>query len=262
MSTYAIIGSTGNCGTALLDVLSRDSTVTIRAYCRSRAKLLALSPAAVDNKRVQIFEGGIDDINLLAQCVQGTKAIFHVVSTNTNIPGCNVGLQTAHTLIAALKQLRTADGGVNSLPKVVLLSSATIDDHLSERMPWVVRAFLLTAAKHVYDDLQRTETFLRSEQDLVTTIFIKPGGLSVDKQRGHRLDLHHEESFISYLDLAAAMVEAADDPEGRYDMKNVGVVNTNGSARFPLGTVGCLLMGVLRYYFPMLHPYLPSPGPR
>ena len=39
-----------------------------------------------------------------------------------------------------------------------------------------------------------------------------------------------------YLDLAAAMIEAADDGEGRYDGRNVGVVNTGGRARFPTGT--------------------------
>ncbi|KAJ5951538.1 uncharacterized protein N7479_009951 [Penicillium vulpinum] len=262
MSTYAIIGATGNCGTALLEILSRDPTLTIRGYCRSRAKLLALSPSLVNNKCVEIFEGNIDDVGLLSQCVQGSKAIFHVVSTNTNIPGCNVGLQTAQTLVAALQQLQTATGGAVSLPKIVLLSSATIDDQLSEKIPWLVRAMLLTASKHVYDDLRRTEAFLRDQHDLVTTIFIKPGVLSVDKQRGHCLDLHSEESFVSYLDLAAAMVEAADDPDGRYDMKNVSVKNTNGSARFPLGTVGCLSTSLLRYYFPALHPYLPTPGPR
>src|SRR6202020_245216 len=101
-------------------------------------------------------------------------------------------------------------------PKLVLLSSATIDYHLSRKMAWLFRRILLTAASSVYNDLRRTEEVLRAQGKTVTTIFIKPGGLSVDKQRGHKLDFDVEDTFVSYLDLAAAMIEAADDPDGRY----------------------------------------------
>ena len=120
---------------------------------------------------------------------------------------------------------------------------------------------MIRAGSFVYDDLRAQESFLRSHQDWVTTIFIKPGGLSMDKPRGHKLDFDNEESFIAYPDLAAAMIEAADDGEGRYDMKNVSVVNTGGSAAFPKGTVMTILTGLLRYYLPSLHPYLPVGGP-
>jgi hypothetical protein len=90
---------------------------------------------------------------------------------------------------------------------------------------------------------------------------MKPGALSVDKQRGHALSLTEEGSPLSYLDLAAAMVEAVDDPDGRYDMQNVSVVNTNGRAKFPTGTPMCILMGLISHFFPFLHDYLPSTGP-
>ncbi|KND91133.1 Averufin oxidase A [Tolypocladium ophioglossoides CBS 100239] len=261
MSTYAIIGATGNCGTALLSHLSRNTTAKVRAYCRNKEKLIKAAPYLQDNKRVEIFEGSIYDVDLLAQCITDTQAVFHVVSTNTNVPNCSVGLDTAKSIVRALERIRAGSSRVVKLPKIVLLSSATIDNHLSSKMPWLVRTLLLTSASYVYEDLRRTEDFLRTHQDTVTTIFIKPGGLSVDKQRGHRLDFDHEESFISYLDLAAAMIEAVDDLDGRYDMKNVGVVNTNGSARLPPGTPWCILTGLLRHYLPFLHSYLPTPGP-
>ncbi|KAH8698800.1 putative NAD-dependent epimerase/dehydratase [Talaromyces proteolyticus] len=261
MATYAIIGATGNCGTALLDNLSRNPTVNIRAYCRNKNKLVNTIPHLLEKERVEIFEGSIHDVDLISQCIKDAKAIFHVVSTNTNIPNCNVGLDTAGSIIEALKKLKAQRSPGFKPPKIVLLSSATIDDHLSRNLPWIFRSILLTSAYYVYDDLKRTEKFLRAQEDIATTIFIKPGGLSVDKQRGHKLDLDHEETFVSYLDLAAAMIEAADNVDDRYDMKNVGVVNTNGGARFPSGTPLCILTGLLRYYFPFLHPYLPSPGP-
>ncbi len=96
---------------------------------------------------------------------------------------------------------------------------------------------------------------------MVKTVFIKPGGLSVDVQRGHQLDLDHDESFVSYLDLSAGMIEAADDQEGRFEMRNVSVVNKNGAAKFPTGTPMCILTGLARHFFPFLHDYLPSTGP-
>jgi len=261
MATYAIIGATGNCGLALLDNLSRNTTLNIRAYCRNKEKLVTSVPHLVELDRVEIYEGSIHDIDLISRCIQDTKAVFHVVSTNTNIPNRNVGFETAGSIIDALKTLKAQGSPGSKPPKIVLLSSSTIDSYLSRNVPWVLRSILLTSAYYVYDDLKRTEEFLRSQEDIATTIFIKPGGLSVDKQRGHKLDLHHDETFISYLDLAAAMIEAADDVDGRYNMKNVSVINTNGSARFPLGTPLCILTGLLRYYCPLLHPYLPSPGP-
>ena len=118
-----------------------------------------------------------------------------------------------------------------------------------------------TAASNIYKDLIVAEKLLRDEQDWLASIFIKPGGLSVDEQRGHKLSFEDQESFISYFDLAAAMIEAGDDSQGLYDMKNVSVVNAGGGAKFPRGTPLCILVGLLRHFFPWMHPYLPMTGP-
>jgi hypothetical protein len=122
---------------------------------------------------------------------------------------------------------------------------------------------MLAAASHVYEDLRLAEKMLRSHSSWLSTIFIKPAGLSPDISRGHRLTLDEEESFISYLDLSAGMIEAAQDPEGRFDGRNVGVVNAKRGvgAKFPRGTPMCILMGLMRHLFPWMHPYLPSTGP-
>ena len=266
MATYAVLGATGHCGTALIDNLLRTEGAQINAYCRNKTKLIQKTPQVATNKRVQIYQGSIYDIDLLADCIRGTRAIFHVVATNDNVPGCNVGLETAKNIVSALEKLKTASRNEGSSPdvpppKIILLSSGTIDDHLSRHEPWWLRSILLTSASHVYADLRRTEAYLRAEQDVVKTVFIKPGGLSVDVQRGHQLDLDHDESFVSYLDLAAGMIEAADDQEGRFEMRNVSVVNKNGAARFPKGTPLCILTGLARHFFPFLHDYLPSTGP-
>lgn len=264
-NTYAVLGSTGNCGTALIRNLLNKPDTRIHAYCRNRSKLLRLLPDFKEGGKVEIFEGSIQDIELLTSCLRNCRAVFLVVSTNDNIPGCRLAQDTATAVIKSLQKIKqesTDSNEIRKLPKLVLLSSATIDDHFSRHVPYLLRLILLRSASHVYNDLIETEKLLRAQEDWLTTIFIKPGALSVDIQRGHALSLTDEESPLSYLDLAAAMIEAADDESGSYDMKDVSVINTNGKAKFPTGTPMCIFMGLLRHFFPFLHPYLPlNTGP-
>jgi uncharacterized protein YbjT (DUF2867 family) len=106
MPTYAILSATGNCGTALIENLCRDPEAMINAYCRNGKKLAATSPQLASNDRVKIFEGSIDDVDLLLECINGATAIFHAVSTNANVPGCDVGQKTAETIVKALEKLK------------------------------------------------------------------------------------------------------------------------------------------------------------
>lgn len=261
--TYTVLGATGNCGTALIETLLLEPDAPrIHAYCRNRAKLLKLLPDTKEDGRVRIFEGNIQDVDLLKSCILGCHAVFLVVSTNDNIPGCHVAQDTARAVLAALQRIHQ-EGGPKP-PRLVLLSSATIDDHFSRHVPRLLRLVLLRSASHVYADLAAAEALLQAEADWLTTVYVKPGALSVDARRGHALSLTDEESPVSYLDLAAAMVEAVGDAAGgRYDQRNVSVVNTHGPAKFPAGTPWCIFMGLLRHFFPFLHPYLPTnTGPR
>ncbi|KAI4213337.1 MAG: hypothetical protein LQ351_004078 [Letrouitia transgressa] len=262
MSTYAVLGSTGNCGSALVETLLQSPHSKVHAYCRNKAKLHRLLPQVVDNKRAQVFEGSISDVDLIASCIRGTKAVFLVITTNDNIPGCRVSQDSCKAVIQALQKIKAEDSTPKlKLPTLVLLSSGTIDDHLSRDLPRLVRSMLGASASHVYADLKRAEDFLRSQSDWVSTVFVKPAGLSVDIARGYQLSLDEQESFISYLDLSAGMIEAANDE--RYDGKNVSVLNGKRGvgAKFPRGTPMCILMGLARHFFPWLHPYLPTTGP-
>lgn len=261
-TTYAVLGATGNCGTALVRLLLQSPTARIHAYCRNKPKLLGLIPELADtpSSQVNIFEGSIHDTSLLTDCIRGCRAVFLVVSTNDNIPGCRMAQDTAIGVIQAL-QILNKESEFTIMPKLVLLSSATLDEQLSRATPALIRWILLRSASHVYRDLVETEAFLRAQGDWVSTVFIKPGGLSLDVQRGHALSLTEEKSPLSYADLAAAMIEAATDPDGRWDMRNVGVISVNGPAKSPPGAPMCIFMGFVRHYFPFLHPYLPSTGP-
>jgi putative NADH-flavin reductase len=261
MSSYAILGATGNCGSALVNNLLKSPNNKVHAYCRNKAKLIRMMPHAVENKRMEIFEGSVTDVELMKNCLRGCQAVFMVATTNTNLPGCRVSQDSAEAIIAALQSIKAEGETPSPMPKIVLLSSATLDPYLNRNMPWWFLPIMLRAGSFVYDDLIATEKFLREQQDWVTTIFIKPGGLANDRSRGHKLDFDFEDSFIAYPDLAAAMIEAVEDGEGKYDMRNVSVVNTGGSAAFPKATPLCILVGLLRHYVPWTHPYLPSVGP-
>lgn len=273
---YAVLGATGNCGTALIrNLLDRRPSPNIHAYCRNKAKLLGQFPELSETSpaSVQIFEGSIHDIALLVSCIRHCSAVFLVVSANNNVPGLRASQDTARSVIRALQLLQSDADERNhdrerlpptpkpAIPKLVLLSSASLDDHLSRHAPALLHWVLLRSASYVYDDLREAERLLRAQQDWISTIFIKPGALSIDRQRGHTLSLTEENSPLSYLDLAAGMIEAADDPDGRYDGRNVSVLNTGGRAKFPMGTIWSLLIGLLVHYFPALYPYMPSPGP-
>lgn len=259
ITTYAIFGSTGNCGTEIIRQLLEKPNVKINAYCRNSAKLARLIPEVVDSKKVEIFEGNINDVDLLARCSQGCRTIFLLASTNDNVPGCTISQDLAKCIVKALQHLK-ANSTNFVAPKLVLLSSATIDDHLSRRIPYF-RPIMLRAASNIYEDLRVTERFLRTHEDWLTTIYIKPGGLSLDIQRGHKLSLDEEETFLSYADLAGGMIEAADDISDQWDFKNVGVINATCKAKFAPGTPKCIFFGLIRHYLPFLHPYLPSTGP-
>ena len=149
------------------------------------------------------------------------------------------------------------------MPKLILLSSSTVDTKLSHDVPWLLLKVLQYSASNVYHDLMEAEKFLRAQESWLTTIYIKPGALSFDEQRGHGLSLDEADHRpLSYLDLAAGMIDAADDGDGRYDFQNVGVVNLKDGAIFPAGTPLCIGTGILRHFFPFMHSYLPTTGPR
>lgn len=255
MASYAILGGTGNCGSALLTLLLRTTNARVNVYCRNKDKLIRLVPEVAGNKQVQVFTGSILDVDLLAKAMSGCRAVFLTASTNDNIPGCHISQDLATTVIKALEH--TKSNVEATIPRLVLLSSATIDPWLSRKSPWV-NAIVWRSAWHVYRDLEMAEKILRANEDWVSCVYIKPGGLSVDEQHGHQLTLDEEESFVSYLDIAAGMIEAADDREGRWLNKNVGVINANTAAKFPPGTPRCIVLGLLRFYFPWLHTYLPA----
>lgn len=249
MPSYAVLGATGNTGQSLLTVLSQSPDKEIHAYCRSKSKLLRLSPEVSTNSRIKVYEGKLEDVSLIADCISGTRAVFMAVAMSDNVPGCTISQDTARIVVAAMEKLREADPDAR-LPRVIVLSSASIDKHLSRDIPHFAHWMLLTCASHVYKDLMEAEKFLRSKEDWISTTFIKPGGLVHDKQKGHELSTERQQTFLSFLDLAGGMVEVADTEDDRWDMKNVSVLPKAKDVKIEWKAAYYLFRGLLFHFFP------------
>ncbi|MCJ1468500.1 hypothetical protein MMC07_007129 [Pseudocyphellaria aurata] len=269
MPTYAIIGATGATGSALLTLLlDKTPKTTIHAYARSKPKLLAQQPSLAFNSSVRIFDGSLTDIPLIASCISGVDAIFVVVGVNENVPGVRIAQDTAHTLVAALcynGHTRSTGSEANGSdatpsPRLIFLSSSSVNPDMFVDAPQFVRWLLTTAFKHTYADLALAESYLRLHRSWLHATFIQPGGLVDEKQKGHDLRLSGREkkpgsTFLSYLDLAAGMIEVAESPD-KYDWAGVGVIPTSADVpmdpRVPLR----LVTGVTCTYAPWTYPLL------
>ncbi|KAL4764514.1 NAD(P)-dependent oxidoreductase [Aspergillus foveolatus] len=259
MPSYAVLGATGNTGRAIVQVLldraDTDTRIQIRAYCRSREKLFRVCPAAETSKSLSVFQGRLDNDSLVDECLRGTDAVFLVVAIVDNMPGCTVAMQTAEAVAASLQRLRAADPTMR-LPRLVILSSASLEPSFCNDVPAPVHWVLKTAVSHLYRDLAAAEAYLRAQSDWLSATFVKPGGLVHDQACGHEVRLDRAQTPLSFLDLAAGMVEVADAEDDRYHMRSVSVVPTSTVAIFPWDGVYYTFTGLLFHFFPWTYRFL------
>ncbi|RMJ28750.1 hypothetical protein PHISP_00395 [Aspergillus sp. HF37] len=255
MPCYAVLGATGNTGRALVQVLLDRADAYIHAYCRSQEKLLRHCPATADPQRVSVFEGRLDNGDLIDQCLRRTDAVFLVVAVVDNMPGCTVSMDTAQAVVASLQRLKSASPAVR-LPQLVMLSSASLEESFCGDVPAAVHWVLKTAVSHLYQDLAAAESFLRAQSSWLSTTFVKPGGLVHDMARGHEICLDKAQTPLSFLDLAGGMVEVANAADGRYDMRNVSVIPKAGGSKFPWDGIYYTFTGLLFHYFPWTYAYI------
>lgn len=268
MPTYAIIGATGATGSALLTLLLKETPkTTIHAYARSKKKLLSQQPSLTSNSSVRIFDGSLTDVPLIASCISGVDAIFAVVGVNENVPGLRVAQDTAHTLVAALcynSHIANGGSGVKEfgaapLPRIIVLSSSSLNPDLCTEVPPFLHWLLSRAFKYPYTDLALAESYLRLHRSWLHATFIQPGGLVEEKQEGHELRLHGRERkagsiFMSYLDLAAGMIEVAESPD-KYDWAGVGVIPTSTNVPMEPKVPFRIVAGLACTYAPWIFPF-------
>jgi putative NADH-flavin reductase len=256
MSAYAILGATGSTGSSILRLLSASPENKIHVLVRSKAKLQKIAPISIDNPNIAIFEGSISDHDVLQQCLAGTKAAFLCVAAVENIPGCSIAQDTAHAVVDALSTLRKDSPNFKS-PRLIVLSSSSVDDKFWADTPAFLHNLLWTALSFLYTDLAKQERYLRSQEDWLSFTFMMPGGISHDVQREHELSVTKQKTFVSFLDVAAGMIELADEESGRWEGQNVSVILKGGqSAKFewmaPLG----LFKGLTVHFFPWAYNYI------
>lgn len=268
MPTYAIIGATGATGSSLLTLLlNQTPKTTIHAYARSKEKLLSQHPSLPSNSSVRIFDGSLTDVPLIASCILGVDAIFAVIGINENVPGLRIAQDTAQTIVAALCYNSHAHNGERDAnesdaarsPQVIFLSSSTLNPDMCTETSPALHWLLSTAFKYTYADLTLAESYLRLHRSWLHATFIQPGGLVEEKQKGHGLRLHAREkkagsAFMSYLDLAAGMIEVAESPD-KYDWAGVGVIPTSTNVPMERKVPLRLVTGLTCTYVPWMFPF-------
>jgi oxidoreductase AflX len=261
MPTFAILGATGNTGQAILTLLLKDSSAKVHCFVRSAKKLQGQSPELRDNKRVKIFESSLNDIPALAECIAPCDAVFSCIATEENAPGCSIALDTAHAVVAAMSHIRCVHKSSAPLPRIIVLSSGTINDRLCREQPVLARYFVWTGFSYIYADLQRAETYYKLHRSWMTVIFVQPGGLVHDKQSGHAVTTEKEQTFLSYLDLAAGMIECGskDRADTEWDWVGVSVIPT-GKTRINFKAPLAILRGCVWTVLPPLYSIFHSVG--
>jgi len=252
MPTYAILGATGSTGQSLLNLLLKSPDKKVHAYARSRSKLEKLSPKLAAHENVRIFEGALDNIPLIADCLRGTNAVFVVIGKNVSQPGMRMVEDGAQSLVAALCHIRNQDPTAQ-LPKILILTSSSINPILNRDKPAFLVKVLHTALSYAYADLEHAEAFLRLHKSWLNVTFIQPPGLTVDVQKGHTLSTETTHGFLSYLDLAAGMIEVAETDGEDYNWKGVAVVPTGENIKFPKEAPINMARGLFSHYLPTVY---------
>jgi putative NADH-flavin reductase len=257
MSAYAILGATGQVGGSILRLLGDSPKDKINVLVRSRSKLEKsyppLSSTTTTNKNIQVFEGNISDIPTLAQCLQGTKDAFLTVAVTENKPGCSISLDTAHAVVEALQSLKARNPTFKA-PRLIILSSASLGSKFWSGAPGFVHNVMYAANSHIYNDPARAETYLRQYEDWLDMTFVMPGGLTHDVQQGHEISAERQQTFISFLDLAAGMIEVADAEGDRWEGGHVSVLLKGGrKAKIEWQALVVLGKGLLCYLCPWLY---------
>lgn len=255
MTAYAVLGATGNVGSKIVELLLQDPNNELNLYVRSKAKLFEAQPVLQSNQQVSIYEGELEDIDLIKSCMSNTAAVFLAVALSENMPGCSIAFDTAQIVVQALQKLRQETPS-SPIPRLIILSSSSVSEQFWKGVPRIVHSVIFSANYHIYVDLQKAEKYLREQEDWLSCTFVKPGGLSNDISRGYKLDTENSHTFMSYADLAAAMIEVAGDVDGKWEMKNVGIVPKTTGARMEFGVIYVLTKGLVACFFPRSYMYL------
>ncbi|KAI9811633.1 MAG: hypothetical protein M1827_005382 [Pycnora praestabilis] len=220
MPSYAILGATGGTGGNILKLLSKFQDNKINVYVRNKHRFHHLFPDIATREQIHIFDGPLNDVSLVASCLENVSAVFACIAINQNVPGMRVAQDQAQIIVAALCEIRAREPSAR-MPKIILLSASSINPHLTRDRPALPNWFLKSCLSYLYDDLAHAESYLKLHSSWLDITYVQPGGLVEAAPRGHVISFDHEITFLSYADLAAGMIEVAET--GGYEGKSLSI---------------------------------------
>ena len=159
--------------------------------------------------------------------------------------------------MTALKAIRETSPNFKA-PRLIVLSSGSLDDKFWDETPTLIHNIIWRCNSNIYTDLARAQAYLREQEDWLSSSFMMPGAISFDIQRGHDLSASKLQNFVSFLDVAAGMIEIADEESGRWEGKNVSAVLEGGqTGKFEWWAPVMLSKGLVLHFFPWLYNYIP-----
>ncbi|CAG8951846.1 hypothetical protein HYFRA_00005650 [Hymenoscyphus fraxineus] len=216
MPIYTILGGTGSTGSAVIRALlaSPKPDLSIRIFVRSKSKLLNLLPELSTHPNTTITEGSLNSQSDLSKCLSGSDAIFSCIATNDSAPETTIAVDTAASIISALRLIRSTSGETYKSPLVLVLTSASVNDSLQDKPPQPVKALLERALWYLYEDLRKAQALYLSlrEDDpgLLDAIFVQPPAIMPGTvPTGHEISTVRGGSVVSFADVGAGMVEMA-----------------------------------------------------
>lgn len=206
--TIAILGGTGQTGREVVQCLLANSNIRLHIYVRSATKLKSLLPTIDSAKAVTIFEGKIQDTDLMTRCLSGVDTVIFTLGYNDNRPDVGIIENGAASVLAALGVLRNK-GQLSHPMRLLLLSSCTWNPVLAGQRPRVIDWLIRHAFYHPYCDLLQGHSLFLGSPSLVKLTLVQPPAIMEDEPSGYELSTDSIRLACTYQDLAAGFVAVA-----------------------------------------------------
>ncbi|ORY10136.1 hypothetical protein BCR34DRAFT_655451 [Clohesyomyces aquaticus] len=237
MAVHALLGATGNLGSAILRCLlsshGQIPDLRINILVRSKSKLLQAFPQleSTSSATITIFEGSISDEDTLKACINGASTIYVCVATNYASRNVDIAVTTAARLVAALGQLRNDRESEYSTPVVLFNRSMALNSDVQLPVPGFIKRFTVFAIWHIYEDLLKAgAVYAGAEKDGLLTCITADGpglmGPNRTEATGYKLmERGKASAALNYADFGIAMVELGHRRE-EFGGKVVGISAT------------------------------------
>jgi hypothetical protein len=255
MTVYALLGATGNLGSAILRCLLSSHwqlpNLHINILVRSKNKLLQAFPEleSASSATITIFEGSISDENTLKACINGASTIYVCVSTNYASRKVDIAVTTAAHLVAALGQLRKDRESEYNTPVLLFNRSLALNSDVQLPVPGFIKRFTVFAIWYIYEDLLKAgAVYAGAEKDGLLTYITADGPALMGPNRteatGYKLmERGKSSATLNYADFGIAIVELGQRRE-EFGGKVVGISATGAVRTDILGNIWIIILGL------------------